>query len=370
MNEEWGMNAVEGIFLGGRRLMRKNDGIPIDWPTFRHVEPGNVSGGSGPSGRFPSPFPERRDFPAMMDFLLNRFRRIGRRAIAVMGMLPEPAAPDPARSASSLAHVDRPVFLLPGLGARRSCDVLEHRLARDGFLVCKMGMGGLEDLARGRDIEGMAESLGSAIERQRIRYGLGRFAIVAVDTAGLVASYYVKRLGGNEGCAALVTLGTPHRGVPRLLSSLPRRLVLPTARQLVADSPFVRRLQSGPYPEGVHVASIYARNSRRYPFPCCRLPEESGEDGVNVEVTASTFDGILTRGDVYALARREVLAGFGMGKECEDGTTASGAAMAQGGPDLVHGRSPDDVPDGPGHARGEEGASSSGREGGTEGGAP
>ena len=259
----------------------------------------------------------------MIDFILSKFRRISHRAAAVAGALPAPRGKASSRSGEELLHRDKTVFLMTGIAPRRSCDVLEKRLARDGFFVCRLGMGGMGDLLRGRDIEEMAESLETSIEKMRLSYGLDHFSIIALDVAGLVAAYYVKRLGGDEGCASLVTIGTPHAGVPWLPSGIPKRLLLRAARQVSEGSPFIRRLGAGPFPGGTRVFSIYSRRSKRYPFPSCRLPNDEDANVFNVEVSPVSLDGIMASGSVYAEIRRALAAGTVSEK--------SGAAGEEGG---------------------------------------
>lgn len=54
----------------------------------------------------------------------------------------------------------------------------------------------------------------SRTERRR------RVIVVAHSLGGLVARYWLGSLGGADDCQALVTLGTPHRGMPKMLDWL------------------------------------------------------------------------------------------------------------------------------------------------------
>ena len=259
-----------------------------------------------------------------MDLLLTKARRLRKKVEHLRGRLPAVPTSELPVSSEALARCERPVFLLPGASPRRACEVLEKRLTRDGFFVWRLGMGGLGDRLRRRGIEEMAEALRAQIEHLRAHYRLGAFTLVAVGVPGLVARYYVKRLGGEQRCGALVTLGTPHHGAPHLLANLSLRLLSRQARQLVPMSPFIRRLKMGPFPPQVRFVSIYSRADRLYPFPSCILETEGQDNLFNLEVSAATPRALLTRGDLYALIRRELELGLGIAPTAA--ATGEGAA--------------------------------------------
>ncbi|MCG7206833.1 lipase/acyltransferase domain-containing protein [Streptomyces arenae] len=87
-----------------------------------------------------------------------------------------------------------------------------------------------------------------------------RVIVVAHSMGGLVARYWLGPLGGATDCAALLTLGTPHRGAPKALDVLvnglavgPKRLAgltevlrqWPSAYELLPRYPAVGRSGSG-----------------------------------------------------------------------------------------------------------------------------
>lgn len=249
-----------------------------------------------------------------MDFLFGRLRRLNARIDALWGRLPESPNAQLPCSGADLVHRDRTVFLLAGTSARGACEVLEERLARDGFLVRRLGVGGVGDLLRNRGVEELAERLGREIGGDLARCGADRCAVIAVGAVGLAARYYVKRMGGDEECRLLVTLATPHKGAPPWLTRLPLRLLSRMRGQLVPGGPFLRRLCAGPFPSRSRIVSIYARNCRQYPFPLCCLDAEGKPNAVNREFwaeSAGTALELLGRADVYAAVRRELEAAFG-----------------------------------------------------------
>lgn len=99
-------------------------------------------------------------------------------------------------------------------------------------------------------IEGIAVALKRAVDAH-VRGG--RVTLVAHSMGGLVARYYLQRLGGARRVERLVTLGTPHRG-----SHAATFVPAPLVRQLLPESPFVRQLNALPPPAGVRVTSIVA----------------------------------------------------------------------------------------------------------------
>ncbi len=62
------------------------------------------------------------------------------------------------------------------------------------------------------DIRSAAAGLGAEVERLVERTGYERIHIVGHSLGGLIARYYVQRLGGDQRVRTLVTLGAPHHG--------------------------------------------------------------------------------------------------------------------------------------------------------------
>lgn len=258
-----------------------------------------------------------------MDFLSTKLRRLRRGLARLRGALPATASPELPLSARDLARCERPVFFLPGTASgRRACELFEKRLGRDGFFGWQLGVGGLRDRLLCQSVEEMAEALKVEIDRLCAHYLWERFALVASGTAGLIARYYVKRLGGEQRCRALITLATPHHGTPHLWTNLPLRALSAQARQLTPMSPFIRRLKMGPFPPSVRFVSIYSRADVRHPFPGCVLETDGQDNLFNLEVDASTPQKMLCSADVYALLRREL--DLGLGLEPGSGRTEPG----------------------------------------------
>ncbi|MBZ4017887.1 lipase [Streptomyces purpurogeneiscleroticus] len=128
-----------------------------------------------------------------------------------------------------------PVLLLHGFIDNRSVFVLLRRSLR------RHGWRHLEALNYSPltcDIRKAAELLGRHVEDVCERTGHRRIDLVGHSLGGLIARYYVQRLGGDARIRTLVTLGTPHGGT-RLASLLPAH---PLVRQMRPDSDVIKEL--------------------------------------------------------------------------------------------------------------------------------
>ena len=238
---------------------------------------------------------------------MDRILRVARRAARRVQRLAAALEPPGARDDAALERCERPVLLLPGgPGGRRSFDVLERRLRRDGYGVFAVDLGGLRTWAPWRGVDDVAELVRVAIDRLRARRPrLAPLSIVGHASGGLVAAYYVKKLGGWRRTRAVVTLGAPHRGTP--LGWLGRPLG-PAGRALsqqAPGSPFLARLGDGPWPSQVRLASIWSRRDGLAPWPACVIETHGLPQLANVEVDADHRE-LLTRKRVYEAILREL----------------------------------------------------------------
>ncbi|WP_250279903.1 alpha/beta fold hydrolase [Frankia sp. Cppng1_Ct_nod] len=96
------------------------------------------------------------------------------------------------------------------------------------------------------DVPSAARRLAAVVETMCEQTGYVRLHIVAHSLGGLVARYYVQKLGGDARVHTLVTLGTPHEGT-HLARLLPPMVPYTLLRQLRPDSDVIREL-AGPAP--------------------------------------------------------------------------------------------------------------------------
>jgi hypothetical protein len=102
-----------------------------------------------------------------------------------------------------------PILLLHGWVDNRSIfTLLRRHLQRRGFgRVVTMNYSILT-----HDVPRAAARLGEVVERLCAETGYERVHVVGHSMGGLVARYYVQRLGGDARVHTLATLGTPHAG--------------------------------------------------------------------------------------------------------------------------------------------------------------
>jgi triacylglycerol lipase len=215
---------------------------------------------------------------------------------------------------SALRGCPRPVLLLHGFfSTRRTLEVLERRLRRDGYCVFSLNLGGLKGTFNTRGIDDLADLVRAKVERIYGRNpGLGPLTIIGHSKGGLIGAYYVKKLGGWRRARALLTLGTPHNGTSAAYAGLPFGLLARSIWQMTPMSPFIRRLQRGPWPPGVRLVSIYSRQDRVAPFPAALVDTGNLPYLRNVEVTAQGHREFLYKKRIYDAILAEMRAGEAM----------------------------------------------------------
>ncbi|MET9928140.1 MULTISPECIES: alpha/beta fold hydrolase [unclassified Streptomyces] len=147
-----------------------------------------------------------------------------------------PHRPPQAGSLPGSPAAERPVVLLHGFIDNRSVFVLLRRaLARNG----RRHLASLNYSPLTRDLRTAAELLGRHVEEICARTGQREVDIVGHSLGGLIARYYVQRLGGDHRVRTLVTLGTPHGGT----AVAPGAGLHPLVRQMRSGSPLIEELR-------------------------------------------------------------------------------------------------------------------------------
>jgi triacylglycerol esterase/lipase EstA (alpha/beta hydrolase family) len=244
-----------------------------------------------------------------MERILRAVRRAARKVERVAAALEVSGAENRVEKRTDFARCARPVLLLHGwFSSRRTFDILERRLRRDGYGVFSLDLGGLRGSSIGRGVDDLADLVRAKIERIYARYpGLGPLTIVGHSKGGLIAAYYVKRLGGWRRTRAVITLGTPHRGTPLAWLGVPLAPLTRSLVQMVPGSGFLARLHDGPWPAQVRLSSIWSRQDGASPYPSCLIETHGLPHLANVEVEAD-HRGFLTRKKVYEAVLRELRA--------------------------------------------------------------
>lgn len=213
---------------------------------------------------------------------------------------------------TDFAKGGRPVLLLPGfMATRRGLSLLERRLKKEGYLVFSLNIGGLFGTFNTRSIESTAAFVRTKVDRLYSRYDLGPLAIVGHSMGGLIARYYVKRLGGDARVCTVVTLGTPHHGTaPAYVGALFTGLFAPSIWQLMPMSRFIRRLKQGPFPPDVRLASVWSPDDPISSARAATLETDGRDNIVNVCVEGLSHYEWLTRKKAFKAVSRELRLGF------------------------------------------------------------
>jgi len=146
---------------------------------------------------------------------------------------------DPVKRGLIIGDVEAagtPIVLIHGVVGNRSVfAMLKRGLRRRGFgRIITLNYSPLAD-----DVRAVATRLENLVETLAVETGFERVHVIGHSMGGLVARYFVQRMGGDSRVHTLVTLGTPHQG------TAPARLVPhPVARQMRAGSDIIRELDA------------------------------------------------------------------------------------------------------------------------------
>jgi pimeloyl-ACP methyl ester carboxylesterase len=174
----------------------------------------------------------------------------------------------PDRPSAGGAYADEtPIVLLHGFGGTpRMLRPLGRFLRRD------LGRPTL-DLPLGAGFGDIRDSAMS-VHRHLVEHGVTRYDVVGYSMGGLVATYLLKCLDHGRSIRQVITLATPHRGVP-LVSSWPNAVarLCRSAGQMKFGSPFLAQLGRVPLPDGIRMLSIAGECDVLVPPESARLDE-------------------------------------------------------------------------------------------------
>jgi pimeloyl-ACP methyl ester carboxylesterase len=133
-----------------------------------------------------------------------------------------------------IAASGTPIVLVHGIADNRSAfAVLRRTLRRRGYgRITTVNYSPLTS-----DVRQAAEYLAEHVERVCAQTGYDEVFIVGHSLGGIIARYYIQRLGGDERVNTAITLGSPHAG-----TQTARLLPLKVTRQLRPGSELMREL--------------------------------------------------------------------------------------------------------------------------------
>lgn len=158
-----------------------------------------------------------------------------------------------------------PIILLYGFfSSRKTLAVMERLLTREGFDVMSFNLGGSLGVFFTRSIKDTAEFIDRKIRRQMTRYGFKKVHVVAHSKGGLVALYWLLRLGGQDSCDKIITMGTPFKGtwLTYLAIFTPLGFFWKDVWQMRPGCSFLKELHESPGAPGLRIYNFYSKLDR------------------------------------------------------------------------------------------------------------
>ena len=158
-----------------------------------------------------------------------------------------------------------PVILLYGFfSSRRALTIMERLLNHRGLSVMSFNLGGSLGVFFTRGIKETAEFIDEKIKRQIERHGFKKVSVVAHSKGGLVAMWWLLKLGGSKYCDRIVTLGTPFKGalITYIALSTPLGFFWRDLWQMRPGSMFLKRLHALKVPENLKIYCCYSSRDR------------------------------------------------------------------------------------------------------------
>ncbi len=158
-----------------------------------------------------------------------------------------------------------PVLLIYGFfSSRRALTVLEKLLISRGYDVLSFNMGGLLGVFFTRGIIEAANFIDYKLKRQFERHHFDRVRIVSHSKGGLVALWWLLKLGGSKHCDKLVCMGTPFKGAPVTYLALitPLGYIWRDVWQMRPGSEFIRELHELEIPKTSKIYCFYSSKDR------------------------------------------------------------------------------------------------------------
>jgi pimeloyl-ACP methyl ester carboxylesterase len=144
--------------------------------------------------------------------------------------------------------------------SRRALTVLEKLLVARGHQVLSFNLGGLLGTFFTKSVLDTAAFIDYKIKRQIDRHGFKKFHVVAHSKGGLVALWWILKLGGHIHCDKVITMGTPFAGTRWTYLALvtPLGFFWRDMWQMRPGSSFLRYLKAAEIPENVSIHCLHS----------------------------------------------------------------------------------------------------------------
>lgn len=154
-----------------------------------------------------------------------------------------------------------PVILIYGFfSSRRTLSVMERLLSHRGYQVMTFNLGGVLGVFFTRGIRETAEFLDRKIKRQIKRHNFEKIYLISHSKGGLVALWWILRMGGSQYCQHVITMGTPFKGTRLTYLALftPLGFFWKDVWQMRPKSRFLKELHESPPAENVTIYNLYS----------------------------------------------------------------------------------------------------------------
>ncbi|MBC7661021.1 MAG: alpha/beta fold hydrolase [Chitinophagaceae bacterium] len=158
-----------------------------------------------------------------------------------------------------------PIVLLYGFfSSRKTLAVMEKLLTHEGYDVMSFNLGGSLGVFFTRGIPETAEFIDRKIQRQMKRYGFKKVHVVAHSKGGLVALWWLLRLGGSKYCDKIITMGTPFKGtwLTYLAIFTPLGFFWKDVWQMRPGCSFLKQLHESEVPDNLQIHCLYSREDK------------------------------------------------------------------------------------------------------------
>ena len=158
-----------------------------------------------------------------------------------------------------------PVILLYGFfSSRKVLTIMERLMTQRGFEVMSFNLGGMLGVFFTRGIRETARHIDSKIEGQMKRHGFDKVHVIAHSKGGMVALWWILKLGGSRYCEKVITMGTPFKGTYLTYLGLctPLGFFWRDLWQMRPNSPFLKELHAADIPDSVSIYCLYSENDK------------------------------------------------------------------------------------------------------------